>query len=42
MEAKKYSAKMFVDYDRCVRHGREKLCINCPEKQREKCRIKNA
>ena len=38
----KYKNRMFVDYDRCIRRGRERLCKNCTEKQREKCQIKNA
>jgi hypothetical protein len=41
MKLKKYINKMFIDYDRCIKRGREKLCQNCTDKQREKCQRGN-
>jgi len=39
---KKYTCKMFRDYDRCTKRGRERLCRDCDEKQQAKCQKKNA
>jgi len=37
---RKFKYKMFVDYDRCLKRGREQLCRNCTKEQQQKCQKK--